>query len=159
MMLDRSPETTDLRVQKTTKGGLDQKGMVILFVSLTLALIFIIVGVVLLATADGKGGDDELGDGSARISVDQRYSNYNAESYETYSLYIEPNNGGSYYIHITGATLISITDSYGNTLSRTSVSSSYDRCYRVYLSAGEEYCIKTDPTKNPLQVKVSQSKE
>ena len=134
-----------------------QKGIVI--ASLAIALAFMIIGIVILASGDGSSKDPGSTPGvTLTLNSDRSFT---CDSNETLTFYYTPTSTGYYYFMFDNSSLVSIVNESGGSPSRESdyTHSSYDTSYRLYLGSGTKYTfkIKTNSSATNVWVKIAKN--
>jgi hypothetical protein len=167
-----TPETSSATV--TTKPRLDSKGIVILFLTTILSLIFIISGIFVSVNnndTSSRGGSSRNSSSSRSSSSSYSPGSSNStfslslnsarerstERYEYYTYTFYAASAGYYYVCINGGSMTSIEDSDGISASKQNSSQAgYDNSYRVYLFGYETYTIQVYSSSTSLFVLIKQ---
>ena len=136
-------------MQRNKRGTIDKRQICVIAVSLVVAIVLAVVGIVLLANGTASEPDSRV----IRLGVEASEDTNNGVMLQ-YTF--ECNESGVYYIHMDNATLLSVSSkNYPGPISSREVSSSdYAKAFIVYLNSGYKYEISIYPTGGATKVKI-----
>jgi hypothetical protein len=130
------------------KNKLDKKGKITLIISLILASIFIVSGIVVLVLQNRKGFSM---DNPIEITETSGYY-YNCDDGDVMYYSFSPSSSGYYYINIQGAYVNEVTSDYGYIETADNIS---EGLYRVHLDRYTTYIIEVITTSDFMRINIS----
>ena len=134
--------------ESNTNFRLTKVGVVILIFTLISSVLFFVLGIVSLTSADNEG---KITSNNTYLVYENTSKSFSATSAKTYTIKFKPDHSGSFVLKIDGAYITGITRDGGSSVSYTSSSGVYDYTYKTNLNSSYTYIITIKATSNSIR--------